>query len=54
VVTDPDHPGLEPPAFLAPAATATLPVVHDGRTLGTVHVFEVGRLPGEPPAGSAR
>ena len=47
VLTDPDHPAVQPPAFLAPAEIATLPARHEGRTLGTVHVYEVSRLPGE-------
>jgi len=51
VLTDPQHPEIWPPAFLEPARTATLPVVHDGRTIGTVHVFEVSRLFAGTPAG---
>ena len=45
VLTDPDHPDVQPPAFLEPAATATRPVLHDGKQIGTVHVYEIARLP---------
>jgi 4-amino-4-deoxy-L-arabinose transferase-like glycosyltransferase len=41
VLTDPGHPGTQPPAFLEPARVATLPVRHEGRQLGTVHVFDL-------------
>jgi hypothetical protein len=43
VLTDPGHPGVRPPAFLEPARSATLPVTHDGRTIGTVHLFDLER-----------
>lgn len=54
VVTDPEHPAVRPPAFLASAEVAALPVTHDGRRLGTAHVFDLRRLaaPTVPPPTS--
>jgi len=46
VLTDPEHPAVQPPAFLAPLEVATDPVRHDGRTIGTVHVYA---LPASAP-----
>jgi 4-amino-4-deoxy-L-arabinose transferase-like glycosyltransferase len=43
VVTDPDHPALAPPAFLEPWRAARLPIEHDGRRLGELHVFRLDR-----------
>ena len=45
VVTDPEYPGLAPPAFLAPARTARVPVTHAGRTLGTLELYDLRRGP---------
>jgi hypothetical protein len=45
VLTDPQHPAVQPPGFLAPAEVAAAPVEHDGRVLGTLHVFDLSRLP---------
>jgi Dolichyl-phosphate-mannose-protein mannosyltransferase len=50
VVTGPTHPEVQPPAFLASAETATVPVLHDGRELGTVHIFDLSSWTQEAPA----
>ncbi len=52
VLTDPGHPACVPPAFLEPARVATVPVTHEGKVLGTLHVFELRRL-WAAPAGRA-
>ncbi|HTM56961.1 MAG TPA: glycosyltransferase family 39 protein [Candidatus Udaeobacter sp.] len=44
VLTDPEHPEVHAPGFLAPAEVASVPVRHGSRTLGTLHVFELSRL----------
>ncbi len=43
VLTDPQHPDVQPPAFLEPIRVATDPVMHAGRQIGTVHVFDLTR-----------
>jgi len=43
VLTDPEHPDVQPPAFLEPMRVATDPVMHAGRQIGTVHVFDLTR-----------
>ena len=44
VLTNPENPECVPPAFLEPARTATVPVMHEGKRLGTLHVFQLSRL----------
>ena len=44
VVTDPSHPELSPPKFLEPARVEQRPIVHDGATLGTLHLYDLGRV----------
>jgi len=44
IVTSPDHPGVASPAFVAPARTDSLPIEHAGQRLGTLEIFDLGRL----------
>src|SRR5204862_5699818 len=44
VVTDPAHPALSPPSFLAGARVAHEPVAHDGRALGTLDLYDLRKL----------
>jgi hypothetical protein len=44
VLTDPGHPDVTAPKFLEPARTATVPVMHEGKQLGTLNFFELRRL----------
>jgi hypothetical protein len=51
VVTDPGHPGLAPPEFLASARAARVPVEHGGRSLGTLDLYDLARWEGAAVAG---
>jgi hypothetical protein len=44
VVTDPEHPDLAPPAWLAPAMSAHTPIEHGGSVLGTLAIYDLGRM----------
>ena len=51
IVTSPENPDMRVPAFLEPARVASDPVEHAGRTLGTLHLFELSRFgPGWAPS----
>lgn len=41
IVTDAEHPQLRAPDFLAAARTVELPVVHGGKTLGTLTLYDL-------------
>jgi len=41
IVTDPDHPELRAPEFLAASRTLETPVVHGGKTLGTLALYDL-------------
>lgn len=43
VVTDPEHPELEPPAFLERGNAGTHPIRHAGRSIGTLRLYDLGR-----------
>jgi hypothetical protein len=43
VVTDPEHPELAPPAFLERGSAGSWPVLHQGRSLGTLRLYHLGR-----------
>lgn len=45
-VSEPGILALEPPAFLLGAEVASAPLAHDGRPLGTLHLFDLGRVAG--------
>ena len=49
IVTDPAHPALHVPDFLAPARTQVLPVVHDGHALGTLALYDLPAPAGGTP-----
>ena len=49
VLTDPEHPEVAAPEFLAPLIAAEVPVAHEGRMLGTLHLYDLRRgLDGAP------
>jgi hypothetical protein len=54
VLSDPEHPACVPPAFLEPARVATLPVLHEGKPIGTLHLFELRRLWAADSSGASR
>jgi len=45
VVTDPGHPDLQAPAFLAAARTLRVPVVHAGQPIGTLELYRLTPAP---------
>src|SRR5439155_15329598 len=55
VVSDPGHPEMRPPAVLAPGLVSSAPIVHDGRRLGTLYLYDLRsslarRASAAPPA----
>lgn len=46
VVTDPEHPGLQPPPFLERGSAGRYPVQHAGRQIGTLSIYDLGRVVG--------
>lgn len=49
VVTDPGHPDLAPPEFLTVREVETRPVLHQGRTLGTLTLYRLAGGTGGRP-----
>jgi hypothetical protein len=49
VLTDPQHPDIQPPAFLEPMRVATDPVMHAGRQIGMVYVYDLTRASAVAP-----
>jgi hypothetical protein len=45
IVTSPEHPELASPAFASAARTDSLSIEHAGKRLGTLEIFDLGRLP---------
>jgi hypothetical protein len=54
VVTDPEHPELRPPAFLERGGAGRFPILHAGRSLGTLSLYDLGRALGPGRAGIGR
>ena len=44
IVTDPDHPALRAPDWLTPARVTSEPVVHAGRAVGALELYDLARL----------